>query len=99
MPMPHSSRPAFHSGRFRTAFATALGLGILAASVLASSSSRAEILTLADNTQVMGKLLHFYDGIIAIETTGGQKLELPKEKVQKITFKLPPPRAEFSSPE
>lgn len=97
MPLPLSSRPALVFGRSRSSFV--LGLGILAASVLAAPESRAEVLTLADNTQVMGKLLHYYDGVIAIETTGGQKLELPKDKVSKITFKLPPARAEFSTPE
>ena len=55
--------------------------------------------TLADNTQIAGKLTHYFDGIVVIETSGGQKLELPRDKIKSITFKLPPPRAEFSTPE
>lgn len=67
--------------------------------VLLASPSLAEVVTLADNTQVMGKLTHYYDGVIVLETTGGQKLELPREKVRQIVFQLPPARAEFSTPE
>jgi hypothetical protein len=58
-----------------------------------------EIVTLADNTQVSGKVTHYYDGIIVMETSGGQKIELPRDKVKAITFKLPPARPEFVSPE
>lgn len=80
----------------RWAAALALLLVLAAGSV---SPAQAEVLTLADNTQVMGKLTHYYDGIIVVETTGGQKLELPKERVKLISFKLPPSRPEFSTPE
>src|SRR5262249_11131988 len=40
-----------------------------------------------------------YDGTFAIETSDGQKVELPTSKIKAITFKLPPARAEFSTPE
>ena len=63
------------------------------------SAYASEVVTLADNTQIAGKLTHYFDGIIVMETSGGQKLELPRDKVKSITFKLPPPRAEFSTPE
>jgi hypothetical protein len=59
----------------------------------------AEIIQLLDNTQINGKIVHYYDGVFAIETSGGQKLELPTTKIKQITFKLPPPRPEFSTPE
>mgnify|MGYP000845390897 CR=1 FL=1 len=65
----------------------------------AHADARTEIITLADNTQVMGKLTHYYDGVIVIETTAGQKMELPRDKVKSISFKLPAARAEFSTPE
>jgi hypothetical protein len=65
----------------------------------AVTSARAEVVTLADNTQVMGKLTHYFDGVIVIETTAGQKMVLPREKVKQIVFKLPPARTEFSTPE
>lgn len=61
--------------------------------------ARADVVTLIDNTQVAGNLTHFYDGVLVIETSTGQKLDLPRDKVKQITFKLPPPRAEFGTPE
>lgn len=67
--------------------------------LLLSSPTRAEVVTLADNTQVMGKLTHYFDGMIVLETSNGQKLELPREKVKQIVFQLPPARTEFSTPE
>ncbi len=71
------------------------GLGLL----LWATPARAEVVTLLDNTQVSGKLTHYYDGVLVLETSNGQKLELPRDKVKQITFKLPPARAEFSTPE
>lgn len=64
-----------------------------------SSPARAEVIQLLDNTQLNGKIVHYYDGTFAIETSDGQKVELPVGKIKMITFKLPPPRAEFSTPE
>src|SRR5688572_1010165 len=63
------------------------------------SAAHAEVFQLLDNTQVSGRLIHFYDGVFDIETAGGQKLKLPVDKVKGVTFKLPPPRAEFSTPD
>jgi len=57
-----------------------------------------EVVQLLDNTKVVGKLLHYYDGIVVIHS-GGQELKLPREKVKSITFKLPAARPEFGSPE
>src|SRR5438270_11412029 len=62
-------------------------------------AARAEVIQLLDNTQINGTILHFYEGVFAIETAGGQKIDLPTSKIKQITFKLPPPRAEFSTPE
>ena len=59
----------------------------------AAPGSASEVVTLADNTQVAGKLTHYYDGVIVLETSNGQKIELPRDKVKAITFKLPPARA------
>jgi hypothetical protein len=66
---------------------------------LAPAAARAEVIQLLDNTQINGKIVHFYEGVFAIETAGGQKVELPTSKIKQITFKLPPPRAEYSTPE
>ena len=57
-----------------------------------------EVVQLVDNTKVVGKLLHYYDGIVVLQS-GGQELKLPREKVRSITFKLPPARPEFGTPE
>src|SRR4051812_12604926 len=88
---------ARHSlGPARRAFAAS----VAAASLLAlASPARAEVIQLIDNTQVSGKIVHYYDGTFAIETSDGQKVELPTAKIKAITFKLPPARAEFSTPE
>ncbi len=73
----------------------------LAAAALSTlaSPARAEIIQLIDNTQLSGKIVHYYDGTFAVETSDGQKVELPTSKIKTITFKLPPARAEFSTPE
>jgi len=51
--------------------------------------ARAEVIQLIDNTQVSGKIVHYYDGTFAVETSDGQKVELPTSKIKTITFKLP----------
>jgi hypothetical protein len=74
---------------------------LTAAAVLCAlaSPARAEIIQLLDNTQMNGKIVHFYDGTFAIETSDGQKVELPTSKIKSISFKLPAARAEYSTPE
>ena len=74
-------------------FYLALGMG------LGASSARAEVFQLLDNTQLSAKLLHYYEGVFHVELASGQKVELPLAKVKSVTFKLPPARAEFSTPE
>jgi hypothetical protein len=64
-----------------------------------TTPARAEVIQLLDNTQVSGKILHYFEGVFAIEVAGGQKVDIPTNKIKQITFKLPPPRAEFSTPE
>jgi len=78
-----------------------LGLALMVGGTLTltGANAQAEVVTLADNTQVMGKLTHYFDGLLVLETTNGQKLELPRDRVKQISFKLPPPRPEFSTPE
>lgn len=76
-----------------------VGHGVSALAAAPAAPAAGEIVTLADNTQIAGKLTHYYDGILVIETSGGQKVELPRDKVKSISFKLPPARAEFSAPE
>ncbi len=66
---------------------------------LAPAAARAEVFQLLDNTQVAGRLLHYDEGVFHVELASGQKVELPLGKVKSISFKLPPARAEFSTPE
>jgi hypothetical protein len=66
---------------------------------LVAAPARAEVFQLLDNTQVAGKIVHYWDGVFSVEVAGGQKVELPVAKLKSITFKLPPARAEFSTPE
>jgi hypothetical protein len=58
-----------------------------------------EIIQLLDKTKIVGKLLHFYDGVLSIELPNGSQMKLPASKVARIQFKLPKPRSEYSSPE
>src|SRR5215831_8332181 len=67
--------------------------------LLVAAPVRAEVLQLLDNTQVAGKILHYYDGVFQVETAGGGKVDVPRDKIKSITFQLPPPRAELSTPE
>ncbi len=67
--------------------------------LLLCAPARAEVIQLIDNTQVSGKVLHFYDGVFSVEIAGGQKVDIPTAKIKQITFKLPPPRVDFSTPE
>jgi hypothetical protein len=72
---------------------------VAAALVAGAGSARAEVIQLLDNTQVAGKILHYYEGVFQIETAGGNKVEVPRDKIKSITFQLPPPRPELSTPE
>lgn len=80
-------------------FSSAFLAAVFCFAGLTGVAAAAEVVTLADNTQVAGKLTHYYDGVIVLETSSGQKIELPRDKVKAITFKLPPPRPEFATPE
>ena len=74
-------------------------LALLCLTLCSPVLAHAEIVQLLDNTQVSGKILHFFDGVFSIETSGGQRVDLPVAKIKSITFKLPPARPEFSTPE
>jgi hypothetical protein len=65
---------------------------------LAAAGARAEVIELLDKTKMNGKVIHYYDGVYTIEA-GGQTMKLPKDKIKSISFTLPTPRAEFSTPE
>ena len=65
---------------------------------LLATTARAEVIELLDKTKMNGKVIHFYDGVYTIEA-GGQTMKLPKDKIKSISFTLPAPRPEFSTPE
>jgi hypothetical protein len=71
---------------------------IVATGLLSAGAARAEVIELLDKTKMNGKVIHYYDGVYTIEA-GGQTMKLPKEKIKSISFALPAPRAEFSTPE
>lgn len=59
----------------------------------------AEVIELIDSTKLSGSIIHYFDGVYTIETSDGNRLKLPKEKIKQIIYELPPPRPEFSTPE
>jgi hypothetical protein len=61
-------------------------------------SASAETIELLDKTKMTAKILHYYDGVYSVESQG-QTVKIPKEKIKSITFQMPAPRAEFSTPE
>ena len=74
-------------------------LMVLALAMAFPLSARAEIFQLLDDTKLHAKILHFFDGVFQVEVAGGQKMDLPRDKVKSITFPLPTPRAELGTPE
>lgn len=76
-------------------------LASAAAALLLSAARPAlcnEIVELVDKTKMTVKIIHYYDGVFTVETQGSTA-KIPREKVKSITFQLPAPRAEFSTPE
>ncbi len=69
-----------------------------AALALVPMKASGEIIELVDKTKMVGKILHYYDGIYSIETQGNT-VKVPKEKIRSISFDLPKPRPELSTPE
>ena len=64
----------------------------------ASPARADETIYLLDKTKIVGKLVHFYDGILTVKLPNGTKLQLPRAKVLQVKFKLPKPRAALSTP-
>lgn len=69
------------------------GLGAFAA------PAHAEVIELLDKTKMSGKIVHFYEGVFSVETAGNGTVKVPREKIKSITFTLPAPRPELSTPE
>jgi len=60
--------------------------------------AHAEVIEFLDKTKMNAKIVHYYDGVYSVESQGST-VKVPKEKIKSITFQLPAPRAEFSTPE
>jgi hypothetical protein len=58
-----------------------------------------DAIELIDKTRIIGKLVHFYEGLLTVKLANGTELQLPSSKVARITFKLPKPRPELSTPQ
>ena len=86
MNSPNSSRPL------------RLGGALLLAGLLSAGVARAEIIELVDKTKMNGKIVHYFDGVFTVETSGNT-VKLPREKVKSIAYQLPAARPEFSSVE
>jgi hypothetical protein len=73
--------------------------GLTALATLAAvRPARAEVIELLDKTKMSAKIVHYYDGVYSVESQGNT-LKIPKEKIKSITFQMPAPRPEFSTPE
>ena len=57
-----------------------------------------EVVHLLDKTKIVGKFLHYFDGMATIQLPNGTKLRLPQNKIRQIQFKLPKPRTSLSTP-
>ena len=64
----------------------------------ATRAAADEAVYLLDNTKIVGKVLHYYDGLLTLRVPGGSTMKLPVTKVKKVEFSLPKPRADFSTP-
>jgi len=85
-------------GKALTRFGISAGVAVAVGLSLTLGTARAEVIELLDKTKMNGKVIHFYDGVYTIEA-GGQTMKLPKDKIKSISFTLPAPRPEFSTPE
>jgi hypothetical protein len=87
--------PGFASRKFHTLVLAAI---TAAAAFTVARPARAEVIELLDKTKMNAKIVHYYDGVYTVEAQGGA-VKIPKEKIRSITFQMPAPRAEFSTPE
>ena len=102
-PRSHQIRvaaPRFRAAAFRPlctigAFVALFGLR----SVIAATSAQAgQVIELLDKTKVAGEIVHFYDGVLTVGPADGN-VKFPQDKIRRIVFDLPKPRAAFSTPQ
>jgi len=73
-------------------------IGLLALA-LPSAALADEVIQLIDKTEIVGKLIHYYDGVLTVQLPSGATMKLPREKLMQIRLKLPKPRPELSTPQ
>ena len=87
------------AGRGRLLRGCLAGIVLFAGTLaLVAAASAAQVVELLDSTKISGQVVHFYDGILTVETADGT-LKLPQDKIRRIVFELPKPRPAFSTPE
>lgn len=91
--------PRARATKLLAATVLALTLPLLATADAHAAPAADEIVELLDKTRIVGKVLHYYDGLLTIALPTGAKMRLPVAKVRAIKFKLPKPRAALSTPE
>jgi hypothetical protein len=68
--------------------------------IMTSGSAQADqTVQLLDGTKIVAEMLHYYDDVLTVRLPNGSKLRLPRTKIRSVSFKLPPPRAEFGTPQ
>jgi hypothetical protein len=77
---------------------TVVCLSLVVALITLGAPAHAEVIELLDKTKMTGKIVHYYDGVYSVDSQG-QTVKIPKEKIKSITFQMPAPRPEFSTPE
>ncbi len=80
------------------AFSILVLVGLVSGGLLWPTAARAEVVTLLDNTRIYGKLVHYFDGEVTIQTARGARVKMPSAKIKSIRFKLPKARKAFSTP-
>ncbi len=80
------------------AFSILVLVGLVSGGLLWPTAARAEVVTLLDNTRIYGKLVHYFDGEVTIQTARGARVKMPSAKIKSIRFKLPKSRKAFSTP-
>ena len=73
-------------------------LAIAAGFLMMGRPARAEVIVLLDGSRMAGTLVHYFDGVVTFRTTTGATVKIPANRLKAIRFKLPKPRAIFSTP-
>ncbi|MBK6849206.1 MAG: hypothetical protein IPG96_17295 [Proteobacteria bacterium] len=76
-----------------------MALALLAGLAGVPAAHADDAVELLDKTRLIGQLVHYYEGMLTLRLPNGTLVHLPREKVARIAFQLPKPRAELATPE